>query len=107
MLQGGSVLVIECREAAEVYDVTNLVARADSLVVIMDRDFSSWRGTMLLDRRLNNIEKLSLLQDRILTVAFKCKNKSYTGLITIIPPPANADNICRVEFRGVDLLRVI
>ncbi|MGA9139689.1 MAG: hypothetical protein WBZ29_05665 [Methanocella sp.] len=107
MLQGGSVLVIECREAVEVYDVTNLVARADSLVVIMDRDFSNWRGTMSLDSSINDIEKLYLLQDRILTIAFKCKNKSYTGLITIVLPTADAGDVCRVEFRGVDLLRVI
>jgi hypothetical protein len=107
MLQGGSVLVIECREAVEVYDVTDLVAQTDALVIVIDRDFSSWRGTMSLDRRINDIEKLSLLQDRVLTVAFKCKNKSYTGLIRIVPPPADAGRICRVEFQGVDLLRVI
>jgi len=107
MLQGLPVLVIECKESVEVYDTTDLVARADSLVAtVNEKNFSDWYGTMSLDRRLNDLEKLSLLQGRILTLSFKCKNKRYHGLIAMTTGPDDSGSQCRIDFRGVDLLHI-
>lgn len=107
MLQGAPVLVIECEDNVEVYDANNLVARIDNiLVTINEKNLSDWYGTMSLGRRLDDLEKLSRLQGHILTVAFKSKNKSYTGLITITSEPVDTGSLCRIKFRGVDLFSV-
>ena len=107
MLQGVPVLVIECKESVEVYDTTDLVARVDSLIAtVNEKNLSDWYGTMSLDRRLNDLEKLSRLQGHILTLSFKCKNKGYHGLIAMTSRPADSGSQCHIDFRGVDLLHV-
>ncbi len=106
-MPGRIVLVIKCEDAVEIYDVTDLVARADSIIVtINEKDLSEWYGTMSLDRSINDLEKLSRLRGHILTVAFQYKNKGYTGLITITSEPVDTGSLCRIEFRGVDLFRI-
>jgi hypothetical protein len=102
------VLVIECKESVEVYDSTDLVARVDSLIAtVNEKNFSDWYGTMSLDRRFNDLEKLSLLQGHILTLSFKCKNRGYHGLISMTTGPSDSGCRCCIDFRGVDLLHVV
>lgn len=108
MLQGVPVLVIECKESVEVYDTTDLVARVDSIIAtVNEKNFSDWYGTMSLDRRLNDLEKLSMLQGHILTLSFKCRNKGYHGLIALTSAPEGSGSQCRIDFRGVDLLHIV
>lgn len=107
MVQGVPVLVIECKESVEVYDTTDLVARVDSLIAtVNEKNLSEWYGTMSLDRRFNDLKKLSLLQGHILTLSFKCKNKGYHGLIVMTPRPSDTGSEFRMDFRGVDLLHI-
>lgn len=102
------MLVIESEESVEVYDTTNRVARVSSLIAtINEKNLSDWYGTLSLDARGNNVEQLSRLRGRILTLTFKCKNKGYRGLIMMTSGPSDSGEQCRIDFRGVDLLYIV
>ncbi|OPY25905.1 MAG: hypothetical protein A4E28_02869 [Methanocella sp. PtaU1.Bin125] len=102
------MLVIESEESVEVYDTTNRVARVSSLIAtINEQNLLDWYGTLMLDGRCNDIEQLSRLRGRILTLSFKCKNKGYHGLIALTSEPSDSGEQCRIDFRGVDLLYIV
>lgn len=101
-------MVIECKESVEVYDAADLIIRMGYLIMtVNEKNFSEWYGTMSPAGSFSEIEKLSPLSGRFLTLVFRHKNKRYTGLIKATSVFASQDREFLVDFQGIDLLRAI
>jgi hypothetical protein len=102
-----SVYIIECGDIIELYDVKDLVVRADNIsIVVNEFDPADWHGMLSFSHHPGIHEKLSAIINRTLTVAFNCNCKNYLGLIKTAPVSVSTDSIHRIGFQGTDTLHV-
>lgn len=99
--------IIECKDIIELYDVKELVIRADNITIVAnEQDPVDWHGSMIIRQQADDIGKLSSTRGRVFTVTFNCDSKNYLGLIKITEDPVDMGQFYWVEFSGVDALHV-
>jgi hypothetical protein len=102
-----AVYLIECKDIIELYDVKELLIRADSITIVAnEQDPVDWNGSMIIGRHANDIGKLSSKKGHVITVTFNCDSKNYRGMVKITEGPVDMGKFYWVDFKGVDALHV-